>query len=179
MQQRFSSRPWRPELRPYFSPNPVFFNPRKQQHNGEASHYWNSAEITKRLEICWNTVFPKTIHSLSQSWNSGLVVISRLFRSRWHNARLVLLFSIHSAFEMRLAGPDWERFLRLEKIKTVPELEWKQNYFHNLASVERKELLPFTARYCLLNSSCIYHSLPPLGAVVRFSCSTVWAPHAP
>lgn len=179
MQQRFSSHPWRPELRPYFSPNSVFFNRRKQRHNGEASHSWNPAENAKRLETCWNIVFPMTIRSLSQSWNAGLAVIVRLFRSGWHNARLVLLLFIHSAFAMRLAGPGWERFLRLEKIKTAPELEWKQNYFHNLASVETKQLLPFTARYSLWNSSCIYHSLPPLGAVVRFSCSTVWAPHAP
>lgn len=74
-------------------------------------------------------------------------------------------------FELCLAGPGWERFLRLEKIKTAPELGWKKDYFHNLASLETKQLLLVTARYSRMNPRCIYHSLPPLGAVVRFSCS--------
>lgn len=101
-------------------------------------------------------------------WNSSSFSFSL---TQWEASLAVFHPFCCLPFELCLAGPGWERFLRLEKIKTAPELGCKKDYFHNLASLVTKQLLLVTARYSRMNPRCIYHSLPPLGAVVRFSCS--------
>lgn len=82
-----------------------------------------------------------------------------------------MLFFIHSAvYRLNCASLDPVGNVSFGW-RTAPELGWKKDYFHNLASLETKQLLLVTARYSRMNPRCIYHSLPPLGAVVRFSCS--------